>query len=1092
MDPQKKAIETINRNVAVNAGAGTGKTKVLTERFVYILENGDLEINKEVESIVAITFTKKATQEMVERIRNEIKKNFYKSDKWIKFYRDMEKSNISTIHSFCGKLLRENPIEAKIDPLFEVLDEITSKNLLNESISEAMDLDLHTELLDFLLLLKEFRLNSIVGDIRNVYNLVRTVGLSFEEVKTITLNFLDGLKIDSNDIDIIIDTISYLQGKLTKASNLVKLVDNPKWIKLRNKTYNENELFEILEFIMDRMGTSKKEEEKFELLKTTISRVLLVKEALSKNMYTSFLNMLILADNLYRLKKDQLGGLDYDDLQIMCLKLLDNKEILSKYQDKYRYIMIDEFQDTNQLQRSIFYKLATKDSALDMQNLFVVGDPKQSIYAFRGADIDVFYDVLNDIEKTTGQKPITLSDNYRTVDTVLDFINDVFEKLMGSAYDSLNPMHKSENKIDINILEDSNFESGTEDATIYEANLIAKRIRQLVDMGVYKYKDFALLFRATTRNFYYEQALKKFSIPYYNSSSKQFFNRQEILDVLNALKTISNPFDTISTIGFLRGPMIGLSDETIFWLLNNVDTNLYHTIHKNFNEAGFDFKDEEESKLNIAKSILDYFYSIKDISSISYIMDKLLDKTYFIEAHLLKNDGKQSMANIYKFIDIVNKYEETNMQSLEDFIDYIEAQREEVESEGVIESEDSDVVKLLTIHKSKGLQFPVVIVPEMAKDFMNTHNRILFSKDIGIGIKTDENKGIYDLIKMDLNKREVEERKRVLYVAMTRAKNMLILGNQGKSKGFKKMTQELLNPDYLSIIDDIDIEREELSPIKLIDMPNAPIGLDTQMPLLNLKPIDNKPFERYSISQFLNFKSCRRSFYFNYLKHIHLDEELIQDHDYEEEIVHNGLSAIDKGNVIHKFCELYDSKLNKEELIKEIAISLGLELDSSQYSELLIYADNYINYNDKQNAAKIYKEKPFYIGLGQSYLYGIIDRINISGDEVSIVDYKTNRLTNKNSLINHYKNQLVFYAYVVEKILKKKVGKASLLFLESGEEVQIDISSDAKDRIVEEIVDFMDFVEKNSSIEDYSAADHCNDYCKHKSLCNIFKTDQIL
>ena len=181
MDPQKKAIETIDRSVAVNAGAGTGKTKVLTERFVYVLENGDLEEGKEVESIVAITFTKKATQEMVERIRAEIRKNFHKANKWTRFYRDMEKANISTIHSFCGKILKENPIEAKIDPLFHVLDESTSIELLNSSIMEAINKGLRDEnLYDFLLLLNEFRVENLTSDIRNLYNNIRTVGLSFE------------------------------------------------------------------------------------------------------------------------------------------------------------------------------------------------------------------------------------------------------------------------------------------------------------------------------------------------------------------------------------------------------------------------------------------------------------------------------------------------------------------------------------------------------------------------------------------------------------------------------------------------------------------------------------------------------------------------------------------------------------------------------------------------------------------------------------------------------------------------------------------------------------------------------------------------
>lgn len=123
-DPQEIAIKTIDKNVAVNAGAGTGKTKVLTERFVHILEHGNLEDGKEVESIVAITFTKKATEEMVDRIRKEIRKKISKGPKWKRYYRDMEKANISTIHSFCARILRENPIEAKVDPLFEVIEDL--------------------------------------------------------------------------------------------------------------------------------------------------------------------------------------------------------------------------------------------------------------------------------------------------------------------------------------------------------------------------------------------------------------------------------------------------------------------------------------------------------------------------------------------------------------------------------------------------------------------------------------------------------------------------------------------------------------------------------------------------------------------------------------------------------------------------------------------------------------------------------------------------------------------------------------------------------------------------------------------------------
>ena len=163
---QKKAVETIDENVAVTAGAGTGKTKVLTERFIYLLENGDLEEYKEIESIVAITFTNKATQEMLERIRAEIRKRSNKDEKWKRFYRDMEKANISTIHGFCARILRENPMEAKIDPYFEILDDVESFQLLKESIfqvlSEGLEEDENT--FNMMVHMNQNRVENLVSD----------------------------------------------------------------------------------------------------------------------------------------------------------------------------------------------------------------------------------------------------------------------------------------------------------------------------------------------------------------------------------------------------------------------------------------------------------------------------------------------------------------------------------------------------------------------------------------------------------------------------------------------------------------------------------------------------------------------------------------------------------------------------------------------------------------------------------------------------------------------------------------------------------------------------------------------------------------
>src|SRR5699024_10634733 len=157
--------------------------------------------------------------------------------------------------------------------------------------------------------------------------------------------------------------------------------------------------------------------------------------------------------------------------------------------------MIDEFQDTNELQKRIFYKLSTINNPLDRNNLFVVGDPKQSIYAFRGADIDVFYEVLENMRKISEEQVITLEKNYRSVNTVLDFINDTFKKLMMNGYEKLDPVKESENAIDVEILQNDNI-GDSEEATMYEGKLIAKRIKQMVETEAFQYKDFALLFRS--------------------------------------------------------------------------------------------------------------------------------------------------------------------------------------------------------------------------------------------------------------------------------------------------------------------------------------------------------------------------------------------------------------------------------------------------------------------------------------------------------------------------------------------------------------------------------------------------------------------
>ena len=1085
MDPQQIAINTIDKNVAVNAGAGTGKTKVLTERFIHILEYGNLEQNKEIESIVAITFTKKATQEMIDRIRKEIRKNFHKGNKWRKYYRDMEKSNISTIHSFCAKILRENPIEAKVDPLFEVLENYESMKILNETIEYVLSSDLEDNE-GVYQLLRRFKKNDVrflIDDFYQLYNKVRTIGLPFEELRQKTLEYINSLEFGKDDILFIKDKFIYLMGRLPKNSKIFKLQMDSKWIKFRDDDYKDEELPSLLAYLYENIGTSSKETENIDLLKSSMEKSLLGCEKHNIYTYTTILDLLMKVDEEYELRKKELKSLDYDDLQIKVLYLLENIYVRKKYQEIYKYIMIDEFQDTNELQKKIFYKLGTVDEKLDRSNLFVVGDPKQSIYGFRGADLDVFYDVILDIQEVSKEEIITLQRNYRTVETVLKFINNIFSKLMASRYTELKEFHKSKNSIDVEILGKEDLEIPKDQSPSnynrhYEAQLIAKRIKELVLEGKYRYGDFAMLFRATTRTHIYEEALKSFGIPFHNLGGKRFFLQQEILDLINGLKSIGNPFDTIATIGFLRSPMIGLTDKTIYWILRNKETTVYDSmVNMSYDEK---IKDEEE-RIKEAIGLMDYLYNIRDLYGLTRLVDELILKTYFIEILLLKQGGKQCIANVHKFKDMAKKYELNFRGTITDFIDYLEEIKNRDEEEGKVESEDADVVKILTIHKSKGLQFPVVIIPEMATSSKGFYPNILFHKDMGIGIQLENNKMLYSNIRQELDRKDKEETERILYVAMTRAEEMLILGSQGKDSGFKKLIKDLIDPTECNFISEINISSEEYIPVRLInnDLVNQDNTMYMELPLLSkYMNYPKKIMDRYSVTQYLTFLDCNRRFYFDYYRKLsNIGIEPIPE---KEQLI----SSIQKGNIIHKFCEYYKSNMNPEDLLKDICKSIGVYYTNTIYMELKPYIENYLKLY-KEDYDKTFIEKSFYLKIGDSYITGVIDRINIKEQKAEIIDYKTNRLINKRFLVEYYKPQLQLYSHVVKNIMKIEIHKTKIVFLENGESVDIPVDDNSLKENIYNIERFMDFTSGNDNIYDYEKSSTCPSYCKYRGICDL-------
>lgn len=1083
-DKQKLAIENIDKNIVVNAGAGTGKTTVLVQRYLRILEDGKLNKNEEVQSIVAITFTKKAAGEMLDRIRDEISKKMGQAEKWEAYYRDLEKANISTIHSFCGNIIRENTIELGLDPKFQILDENVSDNLLEKAIKNYVnqEIEKNDDFLNLLLDLNLFTLDKIVLELKSLYFKIRNNGFKLGQIRESLTENLSNLELNEALIsDILIEVDELL--KVSRAnSKIYKFSQTEDFQKLMDKSLDGAVFLEVIKDLAENLGTNKSYQENIDKIQLGINKLLLVKEKENLDNYLMILETMEKIDTIYTKEKYKLSGLDYEDLQIRVNELLDDDYYRTLYQNKYRYLMVDEFQDTNELQKEIFYKLASKDKVLDRKNLFIVGDPKQSIYGFRGGDLEVFYDVVRDIENYDDNNILKLDENYRTNENILNFINYLFSELMDDKYIPLIAKKDDEESFEIEVISNENLEYNQDEEKSYqdrnyEAKFIADRIEDLTRDKKFKYKDVVLLFRAGTRTSIYEEALKEYGIPYYNLTNNSFINSEEIVDLVNAVKAFLNLDDFISNLGFLRSPMVGFSDDEIFLLMKeegNILRKLELLVGKSYSEI------DNELILNTFK-LYDYMINNK-VNMDSYeFLNEILTKTRYKELVLLTRNGRQKYANIEKFENLILEYETGLLEEFYHIISYIEELENRKISEASIISEDANVVRIMTIHKSKGLEFPVVIIPEISIKNQSIREKILYGKEDGLGIDSSLSKVLFQNIKEKLSSHDKAEEIRVLYVAMTRAEKLLIIGNQGREFGDKNGVTSYLSQDKCKYINTFTGKERKPDELAYIDENLNLNGNNKPKNLLEFQDYNSLDVSRFSITEYLNFKECKRMFYLDRFYKLSSKIRLLESSlDLEEtEYV---ISPLDKGNIVHRFCELYRANMDSLDLVRKISKNFGYKYEEIE-SEIRVYIENFIDKTD-ENYEKIYREQGFFIQLEHGSLSGVIDRININEDYLEIIDYKTNKVKSKKYLEKTYEEQLLFYAYVLKRILNKSVDGAKLFLLETGEYVNIDLRKDKVADTIENINLFMSFVRENKDIENYEKNHACKEYCRYYNYCN--------
>ncbi len=813
-DAQDRAIHDHDHNLIVVAGAGSGKTFVLVERYLALL---DAHPEWPLNALVAITFTDKAAQEMRDRVRQHLQVS--------KRLAEMDSARITTIHGLCAAILRANAAEAAIDPGFEILDEVESSVLLDTVIDDVFrSLETGDPVLE---LFSEYGELAVRSSLKGLEPLdvpddlfAQWESLWREDAAVAIRRFWHGEAvqtlgqwphgivlgdkladvwgavgqwlwqlIDSDDLDASLNTVAEIAAIKVRGGSV--------------KNWHNEEIFATAKQLLSAVRDEAKD-----CLKT-IGDPPDELDRRAAELLRLWFDLARRVRDAYRAAKDERAALDFDDLETLTRDLLQADRVRDRYLGaEFKHVLVDEFQDTNAAQWAIIQRIA--DPAAP-GCLFVVGDPKQSIYGFRGADVSVFEQVRAEIAQLGAA--VDLSRSFRTHQRLVECFNDVFSRLL--TRDPSSPVSDYEVEfgggmqaeridapsdapvlelvlLDSELLKDRDEE---EIARRWEAYEIARRIKAIVEeeqRPIYdkrqriirpiQYGDIALLFQAMTNVTLYESALKAETIPYLTIAGKGYYDRQEIWDLLNLLRALYHPADDLALATALRSPLFGLSDDALLALRLDSSISLWENL-----AAPDRVPPDERPLVEFARETLNNLRSRAGRVTIAELLRAALDQTGYLAVLTGLTDGARRRSNVEKLLE---KAEGSGRITLSAFTQYLQDMSENETREGEAILEDASAVQLMTVHKSKGLEFPLVILVDASYQWRAYDERVVK----GLACK------VYDPASNQLVKpfahrradqldklRQEAERRRLLYVAATRAQDYLIISGKGtvKDQGVK-------------------------------------------------------------------------------------------------------------------------------------------------------------------------------------------------------------------------------------------------------------------------------------------------------------------
>jgi ATP-dependent helicase/nuclease subunit A len=821
LTPHQAAALHYKNHISLTANAGSGKTFVLSQRYLEIAVTEEIPLR----NIAAITFTDKAASELYKKIAGEVDYRLTLSPdddarkKLERIRRQLVSANISTIHAFCVDILREFPVEASLDANFQPIDENLSNELVELSVDEVIKSAFENpdEVNELKYLIRNFASRKIfteelfflIKNRKNVTDLVEKVYNKPE--KEISEHFYNSFLELANKIflkkkDSILKNLQVINEAVFAKSKWNQIVKSVQHLlnKLNNDTNTEDFLRafgEMRELICTSKGTIKIRGYAEKDYRTTITDEIIevekfIKETDGINISSNHEEIEIELSKLgktvikffkktallYEQKKRENGYVDYEDILLYTKEILKNSYVRNLLSEKYKYIMIDEYQDTNEIQYRIFLPIL---DYLKTGNLFVVGDEKQSIYMFRDAELEVFAETKRNIGNTSGsQFLLNLPDSFRMAPAICLFTNLLFNNLFSQPNEMYNEVDYSElicarendikGKIEIII--------GDEDETSpdTEAELVAKRILNLLSENKeIIWSDIAVLVRKRKSFKDLEKIFSKYRIPFNVVGGTGFYQRQSVYDIYNYFSFLLDKNNDAALVGILRSPYYNLSDAQIFEISRQSDIKYWDKL-KTFCQT--------HPELNFIVSSIEENLTLSKSYDPTSLLRKIFDETNYLAVLTSKLNGQQELANIDKLLSLTTSFNQQDFRTLYDYVSFLKDSIDKTDDESqAAVAEESNSVKAMTIHQAKGLEFKVVFLfncDDTSPISTVRSKNITVSKEIGLLTKVPLNENYFadyesapvvNIHNHIARKKDLAEIKRLFYVSVTRAMNYLFI-----------------------------------------------------------------------------------------------------------------------------------------------------------------------------------------------------------------------------------------------------------------------------------------------------------------------------